>query len=778
MDDSKFVVMLEHATRNAVSLLQISRELESNGSAHVDAPVVHECSRIGYIIARELEYLARRLPDSSRHEISAVERNLAQAAEILCSPRALYTEPSIVRDQFKVQAFPSVASPNYLPGLSGVLAANPKCQIFSHRMPFGSSPVDYEFVRSLQSDHYLGAVGTATLEIRGRIDLAFLQWLRGTSPEDPGPAPDVELVYLLPVPSGGKYPFVLKAARALSQRGECGRGLESDDYSVLRGLSTITEYPEEHRELAPFTKCRVSDYSEEVRSTIEDLTAISNVRAVAAFEGEFDASLQRQLIEIGQGPSPSSITEEAFTQPDDVPLDMLEHLDQTQFRELIKSVLSGLVERKDIPRAGYFELPVEELDPFLDRAVPVLFAIQRDETTRIARERAELGSQSRRETAGYSGPSTGFRLRFEYQIMDMVVDWKRRNKFRIARAKRDGVTPDAVEIPDQIGRRFDREYPSIESLSQQLSTEPPRRVITMSLRSRITGETLTAEGLDGVEALIRKDTDARIEELERQLRMETNGHELVSEELEKIDRLADIYFFQHRQIVLPPCSICFSDANPRQILERLNFYEEALALLRKSQMRLIHNMELPRAGRQQRLNAEATLFDSAKRAWCYGVRRSIAIQAPTVSDVVIRDSAVSKFIYTIDACDRVPIAREKLSRDGKGPTRPTHSELAKGRAVYGAGELIIGTHHEEFSSDTSWYEHLARCPIKETSAGPMKLFELNNLSGHYRPNGRASLSFARSVVFRQLESQEIDTSQALVQDRQLTGLRFSGVSFQ
>lgn len=769
--------MLEHATRNAVSLLQISRELESNGWAHVDDPVVHECTRIGFIIARELEYLVRRLPDSSRHEISAVERNLAQAAEILCSPRALYTDSSIVSDQFKVQAFPSVASPKYHPGLSGDLAPNPRCQICSHRMPFGSSPVDYEFVRSLQHDHHLGAVGTATLEIRGRIDLAFLQWLRGTSPEDPGPAPDVELVYLLPVPSGSKYPFVLKAARALSQRGERGQGLETDDYSVLRGLSTITECPEEHRELAPLTKCRVSDYSEEVRSTIEDLTAISSVRAVTAFEREFDASLQRQLIEIGQGPSPVSIIKKAFTKPDDVPLDKLENLNETEFRELIKIVLSGLVERKDIPRAGYFELPVEELEPFLDQAVPVLFAIQSDEITRIARERVELGTRSRRETAGYSGPSTGFRLRFEYQIMDMVVDWKRRNEFRIARAKRDGVTPDAVEIPDQIGRRFDRDYPFIESLSQQLTTEPPRRVITMSLKSHITGETLTAEGLDGVQALIRKDTDARIEELERQLRMKSDGHKMVSRQLEMIDEFADLYFFRHWQIVLPSCSICFSDANPRQILERLNYYEEALALLRKSRMQSIHNMEPSRAERQQRQNAEATLFDGAKRSWYYGPRRFFAIQAPTVSDVVISDSAVSKFIYTIDAYDRVSIAREKLSRDGKGTTRPTHSELAKGRAVFGAGELIVGTHQEKLSSDTSWYEHLAKYPIKETSAVPMKLFELNNLSGHYTPNGRASLSFARSVVFRQLESQEIDTSQALVEDRLLTGLRFSGVSF-
>lgn len=82
-----------------------------------------------------------------------------------------------------------------------------------------------------------GKISGATVEVRGRIDPEFINWLMGTAIDDRGFVPDVEVVYTVELPTGREYRFVLK-------RSESGQGLKfhneekySDEELVLiRGL--------------------------------------------------------------------------------------------------------------------------------------------------------------------------------------------------------------------------------------------------------------------------------------------------------------------------------------------------------------------------------------------------------------------------------------------------------------------------------------------------------------------------------------------------------------
>ena len=74
-----------------------------------------------------------------------------------------------------------------------------------------------------------------------------------------------------------------------------------------------------------------------------------------------------------------------------------------------------------------------------------------------------------------------------------------------------------------------------------------------------------------------------------------------------------------------------------------------------------------------------------------------------------------KYIYVVDQAGNLIFSPEKLDNDIQG--RAAHSELAQGEHVYAAGEIKLN-----FGID-----------------GKMKIVEINNGSGHYRPNPKTIL---------------------------------------
>jgi hypothetical protein len=103
----------------------------------------------------------------------------------------------------------------------------------------------------------------------------------------------------------------------------------------------------------------------------------------------------------------------------------------------------------------------------------------------------------------------------------------------------------------------------------------------------------------------------------------------------------------------------------------------------------------------------------------------------------VQDQNIMKFVYVVDGEGKIPVTEEILRGDAAG--RAAHSELARGRNVYGAGELVFA---------------------KDPVTNEWFLVEINNASGHYRPPGAETLAYVRNLIAKH----GIDTSRAIIND--------------
>ena len=97
-----------------------------------------------------------------------------------------------------------------------------------------------------------------------------------------------------------------------------------------------------------------------------------------------------------------------------------------------------------------------------------------------------------------------------------------------------------------------------------------------------------------------------------------------------------------------------------------------------------------------------------------------------------------RFVYVIKPDGQIPVAPEVDSSADAG--RPSHSELAQGRNIYGGGELVF----KRDSATNKWY-----------------LQEINNATWHYRAPEKETLAYAEHVL---KEKYGIDTSRATRKD--------------
>jgi len=85
------------------------------------------------------------------------------------------------------------------------------------------------------------------------------------------------------------------------------------------------------------------------------------------------------------------------------------------------------------------------------------------------------------------------------------------------------------------------------------------------------------------------------------------------------------------------------------------------------------------------------------------------------------DHNIIKFIYIVTAEGEIIVQEEKIREVVSG--RAAHSELAQGRNVYGAGELAFTKVNDQ------WV-----------------LTEINNGSGHYRPESHSTLNYVKNLI--------------------------------
>ena len=121
------------------------------------------------------------------------------------------------------------------------------------RKPFGELvQVRNQLLKYREAVHE-GLADGATVEVSGRVDKKFLVWAMGSRIEDRGAVPEIEIVYIQPLPSGKEYRFVLK--RVLRQDAS-GKTIDSglqfhneeqydeEDKKIIIGIEkSLAEHP-------------------------------------------------------------------------------------------------------------------------------------------------------------------------------------------------------------------------------------------------------------------------------------------------------------------------------------------------------------------------------------------------------------------------------------------------------------------------------------------------------------------------------------------------------
>lgn len=102
------------------------------------------------------------------------------------------------------------------------------------RMQFGESAEARNQLLKYQAAICQGIVAGATIEIKGRIHPSFLDWITS------GYIPDVEVVYLIELPSGAWYRFVIKPSKNGNRLKFTNQALYSEeDKEIIDGVERV-----------------------------------------------------------------------------------------------------------------------------------------------------------------------------------------------------------------------------------------------------------------------------------------------------------------------------------------------------------------------------------------------------------------------------------------------------------------------------------------------------------------------------------------------------------
>jgi hypothetical protein len=442
------------------------------------------------------------------------------------------------------------------------------------------------------------------------------------------------------------------------------------------------------------------------------------------------------------------------------------------------------------PRPDDVYLKEDEIEPFIEDQGKTLFNLSSALLEHLTTTRTPSPEMARRESLGYAGPREGFLLRPEYKLIDMIVDFRRKAKYiEIQALHNDTRNEGAIEVPARIGRSYNLTFPQISDLRRILKEAPPERYVHFRVLSRLTGLDITGEGRESL--------------IEAQRTVELDSFSFIDQmHLERRSSLPQFgAYMKHLMMVHQDMTGFvrhYSDSLFLELPERpslrglfVGYDEQLRAWAGKALGDIGNQLRNRRLSSEERGTLEADLAKVKKshqkiaariggwRTMTYELKLGALLPSEFFENkkgtVDITDHAIAKFIYVVRANGEIPVARESIGNDGT-KVRPTHSQLARGEPVYGAGELIIGTHHERTSSLHVWHDldhKLSTQPKDHT----WKLFEANNASGHYLPPAAAFLGYAFNEMKHALDSQGIITQEVRLENRLMPGTEFSGPSF-
>ena len=603
------------------------------------------------------------------------------------------------------------------------------------RMQFGSLSTQRNQLLKYQTAIEQGVVEGVTVEIKGRIDPNFLKWASGTNIAEAGRIPDVEIIYTFDLPSGAEHRFVLKRSRKNNGLNFQNEGRSTTPEATLRSIKE--DNPDQYKDM-------VGKFGSEegvLNKLAEDRKVINGIQS---------AVLDRSIVDILASVDIENPPQELHPHlADPMTIKSADLFDQYETlrkesiyekllakREII-NVDNKLSSYSEFATRDYVERSLREYQDYLkqnpemakvkkayilngEEAIQavvdkVMNAVEKVRDFELQRMHAEKDpnnlSRKERTKMGYSGQPEGVALDIEHITMDTIQEVNKKSR--------------SYENPEQ--------FNSVEKLKEDLPNED-RRYLEIAIYDPMSGKTernidVNETHIKQTSAKILKENIKRAEERVQQivtrfeeLNQKTDKTHEDSGEMKSLAGRLRAKEMQARNIETIKAQIetLRSEKVERVKAEKDNFKKNGLAS--EYNDRIAQNMEELANLYKEVLGGEKEWDKVAKR----------------ISERI--DQNMIKFIYVVNASAEVIVGEEIIR--GKVSGRAAHSELAQGRNVYGAGELV-------FTKDVN---------------GQWTLTEINNGSGHYRPSV-LTLPYVKNL----LKLKGVDTSRVEIRDTLLRG---------
>lgn len=608
------------------------------------------------------------------------------------------------------------------------------------RMLFGSLPTQRNQLLKYQAAINQGIVDGATVEIKGRIHPYILDWAAGRNIAEEGHAPDVEIIYSMDLPSGAEYRFVLNRSRRNNGLNFQNEGRSSTAEATLKRIKETD--PNHYVELQE----RFGNDDSILEKLVEDRQVINGIQR---------AVLDRSIVDILSSVDIENPPEELvpyLENPMSIKVaglfDKYESLRQ-------KSIFKKLLDKRTIintenTQSAYSEFATDEniehsvreyqdylrQNPemakikkayILDGEEAIKTAISkteweigkiRDFELRRMQAESDPSNWTRRVRAemGYVGRPEGVALDLEHIVIDAIQETNKHE----GQTGRSYANPERFKKVEQLGEYLegqDRRY-------QEIAIYDP-------LTDRIKRHTDINDGfIEKTELGLLKENIGRAEK--HIADMETRLAELSQKtELSQDEKL------EERFIVSRMRSRRMKSRGIADMKARI----ETLRTEKTKVIRTEKDVAKKRQLASEYDNITKTILEGVADAYREVVGGNLEWDkfAERVTDRL--DQNLIKFAY-VATSDGEIIADEEVIRGGATTGRAAHSELAQGRNVYGAGEIVFS----------------------KTSDGNWVLTEINNGSGHYRPSASV-LPYVKNLI----ASKGVDTTFAQTKDALMRG---------
>lgn len=604
------------------------------------------------------------------------------------------------------------------------------------RMAYGASADSRNQILKYQKAVESGIAAGATIEIKGRIDPTFLKWLMGESIVERGAAPDVEVIYALELPSGAEYRFVLNGGR--QQQGlkflNEHEAYSAEDQEVVSGIFRAIV---DHSVIGILAGNDVDSPSEALQPLLADPYNLITTRALfdeyaqgrnKAMHAAFRRKGRENVINSRNERSAAEI----ITYGEAEQRVAIAHIfDAFQASLQHDPELVGMRDRYAIEDEETRQMVIEETLEMVGKV------------GNFERSRTESG-YGETDRPGYRGKPEGVALAVDSIVFDAVYIVLKR---KIGESTRTYGRPERFQLV------------TMDNVMEYLQTQD-RVYTTCEIYDPVLEQTENFVS-DGT-----VDANKRIEKRKAKFQKD-NEQRLVIAFQETVAantaRLA-VLEAQAEKSLAETKELHALEGEKATILRQIDNLESSI-LRRKNSLKALNDQRIgmeaalrQAVGEEKvRLSGGLTQLISELRIRSEESRLSTARDRKKIQELyvqvigpkewkkkeirVVEENTrnILKFIYIVSCDGEVRLCEEVVK--GNSKVRSTHSEVAAGRNVYGAGELVF-----------------------EKIGGQWRAIEVNNGSGHYKPS-RLTLPYVAHLL-----GQKIDLSHCAQRDVLLRGV--------